>query len=122
MNGAFNEISNHVETNVELTKTIAAAMEEQKTGAEETLRTTSEIVDAIQAIQQLTENENKIALELRDAMKNVILASKQAEDVVQASAESSTALQNALGKVSSSIKDNENAVATMKVDIDSFVI
>lgn len=120
--GAFNEISNHVETNVELTKTIAAAMEEQKTGAEETLRTTSEIVDAIQAIQQLTENENKIALELRDAMKNVILASKQAEDVVQASAESSTALQNALGKVSSSIKDNENAVATMKVDIDSFVI
>ena len=57
-----------------------------------------------------------------DAMKNVVKASKQAEEVVEASSVSSNALQNALDKVSESIKDNENAVASMKKDIDIFVV
>jgi len=121
-NGAFKDIATHVETNVNLTKTIAAAMDEQKTGAEETLRTTAEIVDAIHAIQVLTENESKNALALKDAMKNVVNASKEAEEVVNSSTESTNALQNALDKVSESIKDNENAVASMKKDIDIFVV
>jgi copper homeostasis protein CutC len=94
----------------------------KKTGAEETLKTTAEIVDAIHAIQVLTENESKNALALKDAMKNVVKASKQAEEVVEASSVSSNALQNALDKVSESIKDNENAVASMKKDIDIFVV
>lgn len=55
-------------------------------------------------------------------MKNVVKASKQAEEVVEASSVSSNALQNALDKVSESIKDNENAVASMKKDIDIFVV
>ena len=120
--GAFKDIAGHVDTNVNLTKTIAAAMDEQRTGAEETLKTTAEIVDAIHAIQVLTENESKNALALKDAMKNVVNASKQAEEVVEASSVSSNALQNALDKVSESIKDNENAVASMKKDIDIFVV
>lgn len=121
-NGAFKDIAGHVDTNLNLTKTIAAAMDEQRTGAEETLKTTAEIVDAIHAIQVLTENESKNALALKDAMKNVVKASKQAEEVVEASSVSSNALQNALDKVSESIKDNENAVASMKKDIDIFVV
>lgn len=120
--GAFKDIAGHVDTNVNLTKTIAAAMDEQRTGAEETLKTTAEIVDAIHAIQVLTENESKNALALKDAMKNVVNASKQAEEVVEASSVSSNALQNALDKVSETIKDNENAVASMKKDIDLFVV
>ena len=121
-NGAFKDIAGHVDTNLNLTKTIAAAMDEQRTGAEETLKTTAEIVDAIHAIQVLTENESKNALALKDAMKNFVKASKQAEEVVEASSVSSNALQNALDKVSESIKDNENAVASMKKDIDIFVV
>lgn len=121
-NGAFKDIAGHVDTNLNLTKTIAAAMDEQRTGAEETLKTTAEIVDAIHAIQVLTENESKNALALKDAMKNVVKASKQAEEVVEASSVSSNALQNALDKVSESIKDNENAVASMKKDIDIFAV
>ena len=121
-NGAFKDIAGHVDTNLNLTKTIAAAMDEQRTGAEETLKTTAEIVDAIHAIQVLTEDESKNALALKDAMKNVVKASKQAEEVVEASSVSSNALQNALDKVSESIKDNENAVASMKKDIDIFVV
>ena len=120
--GAFTDIAGHVDTNVNLTKTIAAAMDEQRTSAEETLKTTAEIVEAIHAIQVLTENESKNALTLKDAMKNVVTASKQAEEVVEASSVSSNALQNALDLVSQSIKDNENAVSSMKEDIDIFVV
>lgn len=121
-NGAFKDITTHVETNVNLTKTISAAMDEQKNGAEETLKTTAEIVDAIHAIQLLTEHESKNALSLKDAMKNVVIASQEAEEVVQASSQSSDALQTALDKVSSSIKDNEEAVSSMKKDIDIFEV
>ena len=80
--GAFQDIATQVGQNHELTKTIAAAMEEQRTGAEEILKTTTNVVDSMQSIKSLADEETEKASNLQDAMKKVVESSRKSTQVV----------------------------------------
>ena len=117
---AFNQIASQVTESSHLISTIAAATEEQRISAEETMKTTNDVVDAIQAINNLTENQSKHAENVRQAMKTVVDSSKQTEALISESTEVTSDLNKALNEVSSSAENNMEAIFKMKENLDSF--
>ena len=120
--GAFKDIADQVEKNNQLTRTISSAMEEQRTGAEETLKTTNIVVDSMEAIKTLTDEETEMSKSVQNVMKNVVESSNQSMEVVANCVTASGQLNDALQKVEDSIQGNKDAVATMKENIDVFDI
>ena len=120
--GAFSDIAEQVKQNHELTRTIAAAMEEQRTGAEETLKTTTTVVDSMEAIKQLAAEEAERAKSVQSVMKNVVESSNSSMELVSNCVGVSNQLETALGEVETSIKENEQAVANMSEKINVFKI
>ena len=120
--GAFKDIAEQVKENHQLTKTIAESMEKQRSGAEETLKTTTHVVDSMHAIKQLADEETEKAKTLQDAMKNVVESSMKSTEGVTNCMYVSSELENALKQVEDSILDNRDAVAAMKEKIDVFSI
>ena len=120
--GAFQDIATQVGQNHELTKTIAAAMEEQRTGAEEILKTTTNVVDSMQSIKSLADEETEKASNLQDAMKKVVESSRKSTQVVANCLQVSEELAAALNQVEGSTTENKEAVKAMKEKIDVFKI
>ncbi|HAH62363.1 MAG TPA: hypothetical protein DCL73_09740 [Treponema sp.] len=119
---SFRDISGRVTENGELVRTISNAMEEQRTGAEETMKSTGEVVGAIEAIKDLAEKESVNAESVRDFMQNVVKASRTTVSAVSDSIFAAANLQDAVSKVDSSAADNKETVGRMEKIVNGFII
>ena len=119
---SFREIAENVEQNNALIKTISSAMEEQKIGASETLNTTTDMVNAIQAIKDLTEHESVRAASVRKMMKDVVTSSEAAVQLVNEGVQASEVMGSAIEQVVDSVESNRRAVSSMNDAVKKFKV
>lgn len=119
---SFTEIAAQVEQNAQFVSTIAAAMEEQQEGATETQRSTVEVVDAVKAVNELTELEAEAAERIKNFMTTVVDASNSTMEAVKESITATTNLQETISNVDSSAQNNKDSVAAIKQQMNQFTI
>jgi methyl-accepting chemotaxis protein len=119
---SFREIAENVEQNNALIKTISSAMEEQKIGAAETLNTTTDMVNAVQAIKDLTEHESVRAASVRKMMKDVVSSSEAAVQLVNEGVQASQVMGTAIEQVVDSVESNRRAVNSMNDAVKKFKV
>ncbi|MCQ2585163.1 MAG: methyl-accepting chemotaxis protein [Treponema sp.] len=119
---SFKDIEENVQATSELVRTIASSMEEQRQSTEDTLRTTTEMVTAIQSVKALTEHESQRAENVRSAMQNVVASSQDAMSLVNDGVQASELLNTAINQVSQSVRNNQNAVHSMTKTVESYKV
>lgn len=119
---SFREIEENVEHNNALIKTISSAMEEQKIGASETLKTTTDMVAAVQSIKDLTEHESVRAESVRKVMKDVVTSSEAAVKLVNEGVAASQVMNTAIEQVVDSVESNRRAVSSMNDAVKIFKV
>jgi methyl-accepting chemotaxis protein len=97
-------------------------MEEQMVGASETLRTTNDMVSAIQAIKDLTEHESVRAANVRKTMKDVVASSEAAVKLVAEGVSASEVMSTAIEQVVDSVGSNRRAVSSMNDAVKIFKV
>ncbi len=97
-------------------------MEEQRQSTEDTLRTTTEMVHAIQSVKSLAEHESQRAESVRSAMKDVVCSSNNALSLVSDGVHASEQLNSAIIQVNESVQSNQNAVLSMKQTVESYKV
>lgn len=119
---SFKDIEENVNATSQLVRTIAASMEEQRQSTEDTLRTTTEMVHAIQSVKSLTEHESQRAESVRSAMEDVVYSSKNALSLVSEGVQASEQLNSAIIQVNESVHSNQTAVSSMKQTVENYKV
>ena len=119
---SFKDIEENVIATSELVRTIASSMEEQRQSTEDTLRTTTEMVHAIQSVKSLAEHESQRAESVRSAMKDVVCSSNNALSLVSDGVHASEQLNSAIIQVNESVQSNQKAVLSMKQTVESYKV
>jgi len=119
---SFSGIAQKVKENGELVRTISSAMEEQRTNAEETMKSTNEVVGAIQAIKELAEKESSNAEQVSSSMKQVVAASQTVAAAVQNSISAVTNVKESVVKVDESAAGNKDTVSKMQNMVNNFEV
>lgn len=119
---SFNEITDKINETNSLVGTITNAMEEQKIGAEETMKSTNEVVSAIQSIKELSEKESENAESVHSLMADVVKASRSTVSAVSDSLISSSNLQDSISKVNSAASSNKDYVDHMGTLVNNFIL
>ena len=119
---SFKDIEENVIATSELVRTIASSMEEQRQSTEDTLRTTTEMVHAIQSVKSLAEHESQRAESVRSAMKDVVCSSNNALSLVSDGVHASEQLNSAIIQVNESVQSNQKAVSSMKQTVESYKV
>lgn len=119
---AFNVIAKNVEENTSLIQTISRAMEEQQIGAKETMDATAEMVEATQAIRELSMSQSQYAENIKAMMETVVDSSEQVGRAVYANQCASENLVEALKTVAETVNENSDAVASMKSIVEKFSV
>lgn len=117
---SFNGITEKVEKNAQLVSTISSAMEEQSSSAERTQHSTESVVEAVQAIQQLTNRENEIAEDMQKFMNSVVEASESTLNAIMKGLQATTNLKGSIAKVDESATVNKKSVDTINDQIKTF--
>lgn len=86
------------------------------------MKSTGEVVGAIEAIKDLAEKESVNAESVRDFMQNVVKASRTTVSAVSDSIFAAANLQDAVSKVDSSAADNKETVGRMEKIVNGFII
>lgn len=119
---SFKDIEENVIATSELVRTIASSMEEQRQSTEDTLRTTTEMVHAIQSVKSLAEHESQRAESVRSAMKDVVCSSNNALSLVSDGVHASEQLNSVIIQVNESVQSNQKAVLSMKQTVESYKV
>lgn len=119
---AFNVIAKNVEENTSLIQTISRAMEEQQIGAKETMDATAEMVEATQAIRELSMSQSQYAENIKSMMETVVNSSGKVGQAVFENHNASENLVDALKTVSETVNENSDAVASMKSAMEKFSV
>lgn len=117
---SFKKIQDCSEENSNLVRTISSAMEEQKIGAEETMRATESIVSDTQVIKELVNGQNTITSNVESSMKTVSDSSAVMMEAIQESSESSLSVQEVISEINTMIVQNKEAVARMNAVLNQF--
>ncbi|MBQ0039121.1 MAG: hypothetical protein KBS64_01675, partial [Treponema sp.] len=117
---AFLKIQEYTGQNSELVRTISSAMEEQKDGAEENLRTTESIVADTRDIKDLVSDQNHITQNVEESMKSVVESSGIMMNAIKESVKSSDSVKNVIGEINDMIIQNKNAVSKMNEMLGQF--
>jgi methyl-accepting chemotaxis protein len=119
---SFNGISQKVDENAQLVHSISSAMEAQRTNAEETMKSTTEVVGAVQAIKELAEKESANAQNVNASMQRVVEASQTVAAAVQTSVGAATNLQKSVERVDDSAVGNKDTVGKMQNMVNNFLV
>lgn len=119
---SFRTINDNVAQNGELVRTISNAMDEQRTGAQETLTSTQDVVNAIQAIKELAEKESANAEKVHTFMQNVVKSSRDSVSTVLDSSLNAATLKDSITKVDELASHNNVSVSHMKELVDKYTI
>ncbi len=117
---AFDGITGNVQENERLVKVISNAMEEQKTGAYDTQKSTAEVVDAIQAIRDLSEKEAENSARLQSFVNDVVAASESTARAVEESLAETQNMQETITLVSKYANGNMETVTKIHQDLSQF--
>lgn len=117
---SFRIIQDCSEQNSNLSRTIASAMEEQKSGAEETMRATESVVSDTQEIKELVTDQNSLTQNVETSMKSVVESSNVMIDAIRQSAQSSASVQDVISDINQMIRQNKDAVANMTKVLNQF--
>jgi len=119
---SFKVIEENVFATSQLVGTIASAMEEQRQGTEDTMRTTNELVSAIQSIKVLADHESESAENVRKVMLNVVESSNKSLNLVSEGVQATEKLNSAISQVNESVHSNKTAVQSMQKTVESYKV
>lgn len=119
---AFAEISRGIENTSNLVQTISQAMEEQRIGASETMKSTESVVEAIHQIQELSRQQREYAENAAESINQVVTSFSDISLSLKENTANSDNLETAINKVADCVKSNSNAVLRMKEQIHVFKV
>ena len=117
---AFMEISKGVEETATFVGEISAAMEEQKIGAAETQQATITVVDAVHAVNELSETQTEDAVQVREFMRTVVQASESTLKAVQDGVIATMHLRESVQEVKDSATHNTSSVEVIENQVGLF--
>lgn len=119
---SFRTIADNVTQNGELVRTISSAMEEQRSGAEETMKSTQDVVSAIQSIKELAEKESSNAESVNSYMQGVVKSSRNSVSTVLDSSITAANLKDSIAKVDELAASNKATVSRMQELVNKYAI
>lgn len=119
---SFKAIAEQVEKTAALIGTISSETENQRTGAESTMKNIQDLLSSIENLRSLTMQQGEYAGSLMTAMDSVLDSSTKTASVIGASNSATSDLRNVLVSVEHSVSGNLSAVETMKESANIFKI
>jgi methyl-accepting chemotaxis protein len=117
---SFGRIREGVDGTTELVRTIAASMSEQKAGADEILRSINSLIEATQAIRNLSADQKERSLAMRMAMDDIVHASERILDAIQDEAGSTVVLSRVVALVRTEAERNRTGTVGLAQAISRF--
>lgn len=117
---AFNQIASGVEENQQLVQTISNAMEEQRIGAEETMKVTAKVTESLTMANELAHKQSQYSGRVRDIMEDVIKSAEESKGIIDEGTRVLENLQHAVDQVVKTVDDNKAAVSRMDSQIGIF--
>lgn len=118
---AFKDISDSVEENQQLIKTISNAMDEQRIGAEENMKVSTMLSDALQKVNDLAKKQKEYSVTLGETMNSVVSTSETVGQVIQEGGSTMMTLLDVLDVVKNMVDENRSAAKKMEEQIGIFI-
>lgn len=118
---AFHDISDSVEENQQLIKTISNAMDEQRIGAEENMKVSTMLSDALTKVNDLAKKQKEYSVTLEQTMENVVSTSETVNNVINEGGNVMNVLKDSLNIVKSMVDENRTTAEKMENHIKMFV-
>jgi methyl-accepting chemotaxis protein len=97
-------------------------MEEQKIGAEETMKVTVEVTDALEKANELVHEQNEYAANVRTAMDNVVASSAEVSRVIKDGNAATDNINDAVQMIAQTSEQNNDVVRSMKEQINIYKV
>lgn len=117
---SFRSIAAGVVDNKEVVRTIAAAMDEQKIGAEEILASVNALVEATTRIKDLSSEQRSRSSRMAEAVEGISRASTLIEDAMQDEASGVEELERVAALVKREALQNKASVEALKAATEKF--
>lgn len=117
---AFTEINSGIENTSNLIKTISSAMTDQRIGADETIKSTTVVVDAIKQIQQLSSQQLLSTDNVKKSIEQIVDAAQDIGESIVENMRNSSNVESAIKRVDECVNKNTNAVKGMQKQINVF--
>lgn len=117
---AFTEINSGIENTSNLIKTISSAMTDQRIGADETIKSTTVVVDAIKQIQQLSSQQLLSTDNVKKSIEQIVDAAQDIGESIVENMRNSSNVESAIKRVDECVNKNTNAVKGMQNQINVF--
>lgn len=118
----FNRINSGVKDQTQIVETISRAMEEQSTGASETLKTTNEIATQINQINSLVQSQVNHNTVIKDDIKNVVSLSLAVNDSMNQSNAVIKEFAQTMDSIRGSAQENKDSVNNVATKLGKFVL
>jgi len=117
---AFTLIDAGIEDTAGLVRQITSAAEEQRAGADDTLKATHDVVNSINSIRQLATSQSEHTSNVAESAKNIITSSEAISSALEQTTTAVTNLNGILEDVDCCASKNTDSVQKMKLHIDEF--
>jgi len=117
---AFERIRVGVDGTSELVRTIAAAMGEQKVGADEILGSVNSLIEATESIRDLADGQRAKSREMREAMDSIVAASENILSSIHEEEGSTSVLARVVGVVREEAERNRAATVSLSESVGRF--
>ena len=97
-------------------------MEEQRIGAEETMKVTVEVTDALEKANELVREQNEYAANVRSAMDNVVASSAEVSRVIKDGNAATDNINDAVQMIAQTSEQNNDVVRSMKEQINIYKV
>jgi methyl-accepting chemotaxis protein len=97
-------------------------MEEQRIGAEETMKVTVEVTDALEKANELVHEQNEYAANVRTAMDNVVASSAEVSRVIKDGNAATDNINDAVQMIAQTSEQNNDVVRSMKEQINIYKV
>ena len=101
-------------------KTISNAMEEQRSGAQKTMKLTAEAAEQLAGLKDLAQKQAQYAERVKNAMDSTVKTSENVRNVVVESISTSANLRGAIKRLDETIGENVDAVQKMNQKMSAF--
>lgn len=117
---SFSKITRYVDENQRLMNTIANAMDEQKSNANENMLITNRVRDALIKANGLAKEQTGYSESVADIMKKLVSSSDNVKHAISEGADASRNMKAAVSEVVETADVNKNAVVEMEKQISVF--
>lgn len=119
---AFNQIATNVQENTNLIQTITNAMEEQRIGAEETMKVTSSVCETLDRINNLTKQQSSYVENVKNAMETVVVSTQKVSDSISEGQKATEDINATVTEVEKMATENLSTVDSMKDQMSLFTV